>query len=376
MRDDISPVPSIAHFLYVPELTHSPPNEALISAYLELGYAVDLYAPGDCPIDDYGSTVSSCIVEYGKQWLLRNIWRPKWRRYSAFSGTSEDPLAIVGLLSALHRRPAIILADEIKSGSYYGDRSEKWKRLCRFGMRRAGLTIVNDAVRIDLQRNYADLSQHQPIVVYPGGYRQPPTPVDRSKQRRAWGIREDALIIGGSGHLNLVNGADWLIEALEAIPELHAVLQPLAFDPLARFLLEHIAARNRIYVERRRLDWYEAWAQASAVDIGLVVYKNPAPQFQLMGTSSNRLCMFLAMGVPVIASRQESFCFLEEYDCGVLVDDSAGFSAALEQIRSRLPKMKANARRCWREYVAAPQRYQDLVIALRKLLACKSNIAH
>ena len=78
--------------------------------------------------------------------------------------------------------------------------------------------------------------------------------------------------------------------------------------------------------------------------------------------------MFLAMGVPVIASRQDSFSFLEQYDCGALVDDSAGFAAAIEQIRSRLPEMQANSRRCWHECVAAPQRYQDLVIALRKSL--------
>ena len=217
----------IAHFLMVPELSRSPPSEALISAYLELGYAVDLYAPGICRIDDYGPALSSRGVEYGKRWLLRNVWRPKWRRYAAFSGTSEDPLALVGLLSAIHRRPAIALADEIKSGAYYGDRPEDWKRLCRFGMRQASLTIVNEAERIELQRDYAGLCLHSPFVVYPGGYRQPPAPVDRSNQRQAWGMPEDVLVLGASGFFNLTAGAEWLIEALENVPDLHAVLQPL-----------------------------------------------------------------------------------------------------------------------------------------------------
>jgi glycosyltransferase involved in cell wall biosynthesis len=358
----------IAHFLSTPELSRSPANEALISAYLELGYGVDLYAPGDCRIDGYGPAVSSRVVEYGRRWLLRNIWRPKWRQFAAFSGTSEDPLAVVGLLSAVYRRPAIALADEIKSGSYYGDRPEYWKRLCRFGLRQARLTIVNEARRIDLQRNYAGLPLYHPVIVYPGGYREPPAPVDRSKQRRTWRIPDDVVVIGSSGGFNLSAGADWLIEALQAIPNVYAVIQPLGVDSLSRFLLCHLSVRDRVYVEQRRLDWREAWAQAAAIDIGIAIYKNPAPQFQLMGTSSNRLCMFLAMGVPAIASRQESFRFLEEYDCGVLVDDSPGFAAAIEQIRGRLPEMKANARRCWREYVMASHRYQELVIALRKVL--------
>jgi glycosyltransferase involved in cell wall biosynthesis len=358
----------VAHFLLNRHLCISPPNEALISAYLELGYAVDVFAPGDFAIDNYGPAVSSHVVEYSGAWLLRNVWRATWWQYQAFSGTSEDPLAVVGLLSAAHRRPAIILADEIKSGSYYGNRSENWKRLCRFGMRRAELTIVNDAARIDLQRGYAGLSQDRPIMVYPGGYRHPPSPVDRSEQRRAWGLPEEALVIGASGHFDLINGADWLVEALEEHTDLYAVLQPIGVDTLSRFLLDHVTVHDRIYVEPRRLDWQDAWSSAAALDVGVAIYKNMAPQFQRMGTSSNRLCMFLAMGVPVIASRQDSFRFIEQYDCGALVDDSAGFSAAIEQIRCRLPQMKANAQRCWREYIATQQKYEELIVGLRQVL--------
>lgn len=357
-----------AHFLLHLELSRSPPNEALVSAYLELGYGVDLFAPGgDCRTDGYGPAVSSQPVEFGARWLLTNAWQPRWRQYSIFSGTSEDPLAVAGVLSALHRRPAIALADEIMSGSYRGDRPEYWKRLCRWALRRAPLSIVNDESRISLLRDYAGLTPNQQVIVYPGGYRNPPAPVDRFAQRRAWGIPEAAVVVAASGGFNMSGGADWLIEALHE-PDLCAVIQPLGIDPLARYLLGRMAGRERVYVEERRLDWHEAWAQAAAVDIGVVVYKNQAPQFQHMGTSSNRLCMFLGMGVPVIASRQPSFQFLEEYDCGVLVDNSAGFSAAVDRIRARLPEMKANAARCWREYVASPRRYRELVVALREAL--------
>ncbi len=105
------------------------------------------------------------------------------------------------------------------------------------------------------------------------------------------------------------------------------------------------------------------------MDIGAVIYRNPAPQFQHMGTSSNRLCMFLAMGVPVIASRQDSFQFLEEFDCGILIDDGRSFSSAVDRIRDRLGEMRANAVRCWKEYVAASVRYIELREAIAGVTA-------
>ncbi|MFM7268629.1 MAG: hypothetical protein ACKOZT_08605, partial [Cyanobium sp.] len=111
----------------------------------------------------------------------------------------------------------------------------------------------------------------------------------------------------------------------------------------------------------------EAWRSAVGLDIGLAIYTNPAPQFQHMGTSSNRLCMFLAMGVPVIASRQPSFRFLEEYDCGVLVDDYADFRAAIATIGSRLEVMRANCRRCFEDYIMPPGRFSGLQQAIATL---------
>ena len=358
-----------AHFLLVPELACSPQNEALISAYLDLGYEVDLFTPGaSCDIGAYSSRVACRPVEYGRRWLLRNALLPFWRRYSLFSGTSEDPLAIVGVLSTIHRRPAIALVDEIKSGSYRGNARESWKRLCRLGMRKAELNIVNDTFRIELLKKYARLPEGKKIFVYPSAYRCPPDPVNRKLQREIWGVPEDALVVGASGSFNFTVGADWLIDALK-IPGRYGIIQPLGTDPFALFLLKRLEMSSRIYIEEKRLDWRTAWAQAAAMDIGAVIYKNPAPQFQHMGTSSNRLCMFLAMGVPVIASRQDSFRFLEEFDCGILVDDSRGFSAAVDRIRDRLVEMRANALRCYKKYITASERYVDLREAIAGIAA-------
>jgi hypothetical protein len=126
-----------------------------------------------------------------------------------------------------------------------------------------------------------------------------------------------------------------------------------------------------LHLEAARLSWREAWSQAAVADIGMVIYLQDAPQFQNMGISSNRLCMFLSMGVPVIASRQPSFQFIEEYDCGVLVDNETEFSAAIDRVAGRLEEMKANALRCAREYIDAPGKYVTLRDEIARLVGVK-----
>lgn len=356
--------PRVAHFLVIPELAHSPPNDAAVTAWLDLGYEVDLFAPGGgFDVRRYGPGVRAHAAEYGYRWLARNLISPRWRRYAAFSGTTEDPMAVAGLLGWLYRRPVVSMADEIKSGSYAGDRSHRWKSLCRFGMRQAALTVVNEADRLALQRDYAGLSEFAAMTVYPGCFREPPPPGDRAALRAVRGLPPDALVLCYSGVMNHGNGGLWMAEALRGCPDLWVWGQIVGIDPLTRGLLEHLQGSERMVLERERLSWQDAWASMAAVDIGMVVYLQDGPQFRHMGIASNRLCMFLAMGVPVIASRQPSFEFIQHYDCGVLLDGAEGMSGAIERIRRRLPVMRANALACAREHINAPAHFQDLIKA-------------
>lgn len=359
----------VAHFLLIPELAHSPPNDAAVSAWLDLGYGVDLYAPGGrFDVSRYGPDVRACAAEYGYRWLARNLLTRRWLGYAAFSGTTEDPMAVAGLLGRIYRRPVVTFADEIKSGSYAGDRSRRWKALCRAGMRRSVLTIVNEEQRVDLQRSYAGLASDAVIKVYPGCFREPPLPGDRLALRAARSLPADGLVLCYSGVMNHGNGGLWMAEALRACPELWVWGQIVNLDPLTRGLLERLQGSERLVLERARLSWQDAWSSMAAADIGMVVYLQDAPQFRHMGIASNRLCMFLAMGVPVIASPQPSFEFIERYDCGVLVDGPEGMAAAVARISARLPQMRANALICAREYIRAGERWLELRDALAKAL--------
>ena len=341
-----------AHFLLIPELAGSPPNDAITSALSELGYNVDLYAPG-----------GNFPVEYNNKWLLKNLFSSRWRTYDLFSGTAEDPMAVAGALAFWNRRPSFTLADEIKSGSYYGNRPESWKKLCRWGMRYSKLTIVNDASRIELQRKYTGLSAKHKVIVYPGCFRECPSPGNRDALRKNWGISAEGLAIAFSGGLSVYSGFPWMMKTLELKPEAYLVLQAANTDPL----LEQARSRDRVYIEPQRLGWRESWSSMSGVDIGVAIYHHTGPQFQNMGISSNRICMFLSMGVPVVASRQPSFEFLERYKCGVLVENEKEFIDAIDTIHGRLAEMKINAKVCAKEYIDAPGRYRQLVESLREV---------
>jgi glycosyltransferase involved in cell wall biosynthesis len=356
-----------AHFLHIPELAYSPPNDAIVTALLELGYQVDLFAPVEkFSVDYYGPRVTANYAEYSKRWILKNAFSQKWFKYDLFSGTTEDPMSIVGLLSKLYHRPSFTLADEIKSGSYSGNRSKKWKNYCQWGMRQSKFTIVNDKARIPIQHEYAKLSDNHPIIVYPGCFKNPPEPADRSNIRSKKSIPFDSIVLAYSGVFYQGNGGLWLAEILEKRNDVYIWGQFVGLDPLVQELLKKIKGSERLYIEPERLSWRECWSSMSAVDIGMVVYLQDGPQFQNMGTSSNRLCMFLAMGVPVIASRQPSFEFIERYDCGVLVSNEKELLDAIDYIGQRLDTMKSNALICAREYIDAPGKYKILAEMLSK----------
>lgn len=354
----------------IPEVACNPQNDALINALLECGFQVDLYSPSPLPnVSSYGPGVACYPVEYGKRWLLRNFASPRWRQYQLFSGTAEKPFAITGTLTFLHKKPSLLLVDEIKSGSYYGDDPEFLKRIYRWAIRRASFCIVNDESRIKLLQEYAGITDASKIIVYPSYFYKPPLPAERELIRAQWGFPRDGLVLGVSGGFNETSGAEWLLEAFCDNPSLYLVVQSVTMPAFAKILLKHVQGAERLYIQPKwpgwREAWREIWSQATAVDIGLAIYLNPAPQFQNMGVASNRLCMFLAMGVPVIASRQPSFKFIEDYDCGVMVGDAGEFGAAVERIASRLPEMRANALLCARDYIRAPER----AVALRERIA-------
>ena len=164
----------------------------------------------------YGSNVITHPVEYTIRWLVRNLFRRFWFTISCFSGTSEDPLAVVGVLAAIYRRPSFLLVDEIKAGAYRGNSPERWKQLCQWSMRRSNFNIVSDASRIELLKEYARLPEKAKVIVYPGCFFQPPDPDQelRPTLRQNWNLPARCIDHCILWRIQSHCGADWLIQSL------------------------------------------------------------------------------------------------------------------------------------------------------------------
>lgn len=349
-----------AHFLLLSVLEKSPPNDALTRAYTAMDVSVDFYAPDQGDLSKHEANDRSLNAQYGLKWCLKNLWKRHWKKYDFFSCTSEDPIVIAGILSVIHRKPLIFLSDEIRAGSYRGNRSEFWKKTCRWAMRRAALTIVNDESRVALQRSYASLKVNQLVTVYPGCFLEPPKPILRTENTQQ-------VVMAYSGSFTMNAGVPWALQAMSDDPNLSMLIQPIGVSELNRLLLKEHRHHDRIKVSEKRLNWQESWQSMGGGDIGISIYHNPSPQFQNMGISSNRLCMFIAMGVPVIVSRQPSFQFIEDFQCGFMVENQEEFNQAVKTISENLPQMKQNALRCAKEYIDTASRYETLLKLMQGL---------
>ena len=155
---------------------------------------------------------------------------------------------------------------------------------------------------------------------------------------------------------------------MQHYPSMIMLTQPLTIKDFDSYLLANHHSRAQLRIAPKRLTWQQSWSSMGGVDIGVSIYNKPAPQFQNMGTSSNRLCMFLAMGVPVIVSRQASFQFVEDYECGYMVGNSTQFSEAIQKISDNLDQMKRNALRCADQHIDTHGKYLELTTSIRKTL--------
>lgn len=91
-----------------------------------------------------------------------------------------------------------------------------------------------------------------------------------------------------------------------------------------------------------------------------------------MGIRSNRLGMFLAMGVPVIGNRQPSHEFLERFGGGLMVSDVHEFRQAVDHVRRNLKSMREACRTCFDDSIRPPGRDAGLSQALAQVIRpCK-----
>ncbi len=321
-----------------------PFDDGIVRALLDLGYEIDIYAPdGDLPQQLYDERVRRLSVDYRRSWLTKHLGLA--RRYDLFLGTADVPMAFAGVLASAGRRPSVVASDEIYIGGYEGEATLYWKPLTRWAMRSADLTILTDMLREPLQREYAGIRGAHRFVSYPCCYAEPYRGRSREEARAALGIAEDDFVLSFTGVFSEQNGAHWLVRLIDRVNRKFRVLVQTAGrpDPTIDAILTHLDRDGSVIYRPDRLEWREAPELTIAADASCVFYLSPAPDFQNLGRSSTKLCMSLWIGVPVIATFQPSFTFVDDLQCGVTFDGEDALDAALARMMAEQPRFAANA---------------------------------
>lgn len=333
-----------------------PFDDGIIRALLDAGFAVDLFAPdGELPQTLYPATVRRLSVEYRRRWLQQNLLSKRWRDYDLFLGTADIPMAFAASLATVARKPFVTAADEIYVGGYEGAATAYWKRLSKWAMHNAAFTIITDVVRVPLQREYANLPESHEFFVMPSAYAfdlpaAPPA---------------DSFTISFTGAFTPYNGGDWAVRLLDAIPDARLLIQPGgSADPVLDALLARLPRATYL---PQRLGFVESMHLTAPAHVGLVLYLSPQAQFQKMGISSQKLCTYLALGIPVVATRQESFEFIERYHCGVLISSEAELRDAVLKIRADRESYARNTKRAIDEYIRPVEKVRLLAERFRRV---------
>ena len=331
-----------------------PFSDGILRALGDAGFETDVFAPG-----------GAHDVQYRRAWLQRELLHARrWRAYDLFLGTADIPMAFAGTLSRLARRPCVAAIDEIYTGGYEGHALGSWKKITRWAMRRAAFTIITDVCRIPLQREYASLPDDHEFHDYPSCYSFPYEGSSREEARRALNIGADELVLSFTGTFTANNGAQWVVRWLDATPGARVLVQTGGnADDVTSALL---ARDPRILHRPQRLGWVESVGLTIAADVAAVFYLDPRPQFQAMGVSSQKLGMALWAGIPVVATRQPSFAFIETYGCGELVPDESEVAAAIVRIRGNREAYVQGARHAVDEYVRPAEKRHALAERLRR----------
>lgn len=127
-------------------------------------------------------------------------------------------------------------------------------------------------------------------------------------------------------------------------------------------LRREIGNSDRVYFSTQPVPNTELDQLVASAKIGVATYsiKELGYRAENMGLAAGKIGNYLKCGVPVIATKVHSLSYLEEYHCGVLVDDILDIHAAIEKILSQYDDYVAGAYRCYEE-LWRPEKYLDAI---------------
>lgn len=109
--------------------------------------------------------------------------------------------------------------------------------------------------------------------------------------------------------------------------------------------------QGRVLFSLNPVSTYELDDLISSADIGIALYSESELEYRatFMGLAAGKIGNYLKCGIPIIATKLQSLTYIEEYHCGVLVDDESEIAYAIQKILSEYKLFSQNAYRCYDE---------------------------
>ena len=180
------------------------------------------------------------------------------------------------------------------------------------------------------------------------------------------GIDSDKVILlhsGGLGKMFLCkelaeSAMDWGKDKVLVFHTSHKV----EFDPYYISMVQAMKGRNNVLFSMKPVPNDELDELVASATIGVALYSvgELGYRAEYMGVAAGKIGNYLKCGIPVIVNRLPSLSYIEEFRCGILVDDINDIEGACDEILAHYKDFQEGAYRCYNE-IWHPKRYLELI---------------
>lgn len=117
------------------------------------------------------------------------------------------------------------------------------------------------------------------------------------------------------------------------------------------FLSVYNRKDEKILFSTNPVKTFELDALVSSAYVGIALYSEKELKYRAtyMGLAAGKIGNYLKCGIPVIATKLPSLSYIQDYQCGVLVETESEIADALNTINERYDDYRNNAYKCYQE---------------------------
>ena len=276
------------------------------------------------------------------------------KTYVCFIGIEKMGLLWSGKLAGTMKVPNIYYSLELYTHNHpFVQRSNRKKRVKIFEEyyhKQCRATIVQDEMRgrILYEDNHVDMSMVEPIYL-PVSSLGECVRIKTNTIEQMFNLKHSDILILYYGWMAAGRKIDELIRITKEFPGgWKLILHGIDAMNVHKFIRENNGS-NQVLVSTKFLSHEGLMNLISSATVGMVLYDDSNLNNILTVFSSEKICMYLKCGIPIIAFRYPGYDIFENYRCGVLIQSMSEIPSAIRKILENYSSYRENAYRCFEE---------------------------